>query len=204
MKSNEKVELINQTLQKLIQEKKKKKASSHDDQLLLSTLLSQLESLKEEEEEEEEEEEVGEQSNECETTQAEETEGEDADQINGGGGVGAEIGAEEIVKEIKKVKKQNLITHCLLSVMIVLTFAWQFSEVALIFKVKDGLSHPFRSVGSILTGILKPPQLKPLQNIGDNSEKEQQQHHHIEALILPELPHVHVDFSELHLNGEKH
>ncbi|KAK0573473.1 hypothetical protein LWI29_008513 [Acer saccharum] len=195
MKSNEKVELINQTLQKLIQEKKKKKkASSHDDQLLLSTLLSQLESLKEEEEEEEEE--VAEQSSECE----EETKGEYGDQINGGR---AEIGAEEIVNEIKKVKKQNLITHCLISVMIVLTVAWQFSEVALIFKVKDGLSHPFKSVGSMLTGILKPPQRKSPQNNGDDSEK-QQQHHHIDALKLTELPHVHMDFSDLHLNGEKH
>ncbi|KAK2636811.1 hypothetical protein Ddye_031603 [Dipteronia dyeriana] len=193
MKSNEKVELINQTLQKLIQEKQKKKASSHDDQLLLSTLLSQLESLKEEEEEE-----VGEQSSECETTQVEETEREDADEIYGGGGDEI-VGAEEIVNEIKKVKKQNLITHCLLSVMIVLTVAWQFSEAALIFKVKDGLSHPFRSVGGMLTGIFKPP-----QNNGDDSEKQQQLHHHIETLKLPELPHVHVDFSDLHLNGAKH
>ena len=52
---------------------------------------------------------------------------------------------DEIIKELKKVKRQNFVTHCLLSVMIVLNVAWQLSEVSLILKVKDGLSHPFRS-----------------------------------------------------------
>ncbi|KAG4990017.1 hypothetical protein AAZX31_11G256500 [Glycine max] len=62
---------------------------------------------------------------------------------NGGEGKGSKN--DEIIKELKKVKRQNFVTHCLLSVMIVLNVAWQLSEVSLILKVKDGLSHPFRS-----------------------------------------------------------
>ncbi|KAL5760213.1 hypothetical protein ACOSP7_018714 [Xanthoceras sorbifolium] len=192
MESDEKVELINQTIQKLIEEKKKKKksskdASSHDDQLILSTLLSQLESLKEEE--------VPKQSSENETTKVEEITCPSVGEVeaNGKDGGGAEIGTEGIVNELRKVRRQNLITHCLLSVMIVLTVAWQLSEVKLILKVKDGLNHPLRSVGSMLTGMLKGP-----QNNGKDAEKQ----HGMEELKMPELPHM--DLSELHLNGERH
>ncbi|CAI8598064.1 unnamed protein product [Vicia faba] len=56
---------------------------------------------------------------------------------------------DELVKEVKSVKRQNFVTHCLLSVMIVLTVAWQLSEVSLIMKVKDGINHPFRSFGNM-------------------------------------------------------
>ncbi|KAF5773687.1 hypothetical protein HanXRQr2_Chr13g0591331 [Helianthus annuus] len=36
---------------------------------------------------------------------------------------------EKILKELKKVRRQNVVTHCLLSVMILLTVTWQISEV---------------------------------------------------------------------------
>jgi uncharacterized membrane protein len=44
--------------------------------------------------------------------------------VDDGGGKGSEaVDDEEIIKEVKKVKKQNFVTHCLLSAMIVLTVA---------------------------------------------------------------------------------
>lgn len=55
-------------------------------------------------------------------------------------------GIEEMVKQLKKVQKQNTITHCLLSVMILLTVAWQVSEVSLILRVKNKLKNPFKSL----------------------------------------------------------
>ncbi|RWR87032.1 hypothetical protein CKAN_01596200 [Cinnamomum micranthum f. kanehirae] len=42
---------------------------------------------------------------------------------------GADIGAEEIVKELREIRKQNTVTHWLLSVLIVITAVWQMSEV---------------------------------------------------------------------------
>ncbi|KAK7306386.1 hypothetical protein VNO77_44324 [Canavalia gladiata] len=75
---------------------------------------------------------------------------------------------DEIMKELKKVKRQNFVTQCLVSAMIVLTVAWQLSEVSLILKVKDGLSHPFRSFGNILKGMVKVPDVNGQED--DNNE----------------------------------
>ncbi|KAI3929605.1 hypothetical protein MKX01_025773 [Papaver californicum] len=65
-----------------------------------------------------------------------------------------EKGIEEIVKELKKVQKQNSITHCLLSVLILLTVAWQVSEVSLILTVKNKFTNPFKSVGNLIKGAI--------------------------------------------------
>lgn len=73
---------------------------------------------------------------------------------------------EEIARELSKVKKQNLITHCLLSVMLVITAVWQFNEVSLLLAVRDKLSHPLRTVGDVvkrcLKGNGKRPQIEAL------------------------------------------
>ena len=84
------------------------------------------------------------------------------------GGNRGNAAAEEIVKELRAVRRQNFVTHCLLSVMIALTVAWQVSEVSLILKVKDGLTHPFKSFGSMLTGRVKYPRAD-----GQDTEKQQ-------------------------------
>jgi hypothetical protein len=76
--------------------------------------------------------------------------------VDDGGGKGSEaVDDEEIIKEVKKVKKQNFVTHCLLSAMIVLTVAWQLSEVSLVWKVKEGINHPFRSFGNMVKDTVK-------------------------------------------------
>lgn len=70
------------------------------------------------------------------------------------------IEKDEMAKEVKKVKKQNTITHCLLSAMIVLLVGWQVSGVSLILKLKgvsDGLAHPFRSIGGFFANIINRP-----------------------------------------------
>ncbi|XP_075504022.1 uncharacterized protein LOC142541368 [Primulina tabacum] len=56
---------------------------------------------------------------------------------------------DEIVEELNKVKRQNLITHGLLSAMILVTLTWQLSEVSLILKIKHVLSSPLESLGGI-------------------------------------------------------
>ncbi|CAK8567148.1 unnamed protein product [Lathyrus sativus] len=75
---------------------------------------------------------------------------------------------DEIMKEVKKVKRQNFVTHCLLSVMIVLTVAWQLSEVSLIMKVKDGINHPFRSFGNMFQEMKEKAFDMSGQNADDN------------------------------------
>ncbi|KAK4716109.1 hypothetical protein R3W88_014447 [Solanum pinnatisectum] len=106
-----------------------------------------------------------------------------------------EVKEEKVVKELRKIQKQNFITQCLLSVMIVLTLTWQLSEVSIILKMKDGLNHPFRSITSMLTGWIKgpPPVLNGRDRDLNNSAKQLK--HQVEAMSLPklkapELPHM--------------
>lgn len=61
---------------------------------------------------------------------------------------------DEIMKELKNIKRQNLITHGLLSAMIVVTLTWQLSEVSLILKIKNVLSSPLESLGGIMKRFL--------------------------------------------------
>ena len=108
-----------------------------------------------------------------------------------------EMGTEEIIKELKKVERQNSITHWLLSIMIVLILGWQLSEISLIIKLKEGLNHPFRSFGSLVMGMLKGPD--------NNNDQDETKKLHGEtpplSLKIPELPHV--ELPVLGLNGDE-
>ncbi|XP_047159405.1 uncharacterized protein LOC124829870 [Vigna umbellata] len=94
---------------------------------------------------------------------------------------------DEIMKELKKVKRQNFVTHCLLSVMIVLTVVWQVSEVSLILQLKDGLSHPFRSFGNMLKGMVKVPRVK-----GQDADDDEQllESSSLPSMIIPDMSHA--------------
>ncbi|GJT86492.1 hypothetical protein Tco_1068209 [Tanacetum coccineum] len=61
----------------------------------------------------------------------------------------------KIVKELKKLNRRSFITNCLLSAIMVLTVTWQISQVSIILKVKDGVTRPFCSAGSLFTNIIK-------------------------------------------------
>lgn len=111
------------------------------------------------------------------------------------GGGGEEIDKQEIVKELNKLKRQNTVTHWLLSTMLVLIIAWQASEVTLIWKVKHGLSNPFSYFGSLISGIFS----------GRSEQSRQDEKHQNDAypsLKLPDLPSV--ELPDIGLTAEKH
>ncbi|KAF8399979.1 hypothetical protein HHK36_015852 [Tetracentron sinense] len=118
------------------------------------------------------------------------------------GSSSTETGTEEIVRELRKVKRQNSITHWLLSVMIILTAVWQLSEVSLILAVKNRVTDPFRSFGSMVKGMLKvcgvnervEAKMKP-----SSSTKKPQ----IEAPSLPAFKIPELDLPVLGLNSEE-
>ena len=62
---------------------------------------------------------------------------------------------DKIVKELKKLNRQNFITNCLLSAILVLTVTWQISQVSIILSLKNGVTQPFRSAGSLFKSIIK-------------------------------------------------
>ncbi|MFS8001435.1 hypothetical protein Hanom_Chr13g01190361 [Helianthus anomalus] len=111
---------------------------------------------------------------------------------------------EKILKELKKVRRQNVVTHCLLSVMILLTVTWQISEVSIILKLKNGVAHPFWSIGSILLSMIKP---RRPQHDKDNDTLITEASNLIEStpvhdLKLPKLPHLELPKIDLGCNDQ--
>ncbi|XP_061959803.1 uncharacterized protein LOC133680817 isoform X2 [Populus nigra] len=148
--SAKKLELIDQAIKKLLAEKRNKETSCDDGLLpddsdqLLSKLLSELESLKGDDAKlvQSELSSATEDVNSPAIGEAVSKHGEEGPAY---GGSRENAAAEEIVKELRKV-----------------------SEVSLILKVKDGMRHPFKSFGSMLTGMLKDPRAHD-----QDSEKQQ-------------------------------
>lgn len=57
---------------------------------------------------------------------------------------------KEIAKDLKIIKKQNRITHNLLSALIVVTMIWQFGEVSVILAVREKITNPVKSIGDMI------------------------------------------------------
>lgn len=164
--SMDKVELIQQTIQKLITEDSSdsdsdgnevnKSSSSGENnrrgrrRLVLTGLLSQLDTLRGADKHQKPE--IS-----CDAEQIACADGEvehNDEPLNKTEVGSCSMDNEEIAQELKKVKKQNFITHCLLVAMIVLTITWQISEVSLLLWLKNGVTHPVKSFGSMVKGML--------------------------------------------------
>ncbi|XP_073303660.1 uncharacterized protein [Primulina huaijiensis] len=100
---------------------------------------------------------------------------------------------DEIMEELNKVKRQNLITHGLLSAMILVTLTWQLSEVSLILKIKHVLSSPLESLGGIAKRFFNG---QPKVNVNVNVQQVMKQVSSIkdkvsfESPSVPELPQL--------------
>ncbi|CAL1413560.1 unnamed protein product [Linum trigynum] len=186
MESTQKLQFLTEEIQKLIEEKKNEEEEAYGDSIslddkdrpILSRLLAELESLKGEG--------TLKQPGSSEASSPRGGESRLRNRKPGSGRNSKETDAdEELVKEIKKVKRQNFITHCLLSALIVVTVAWQVSEVSIALAVKDKLSHPVRSL---------------LSSFFPRREQDGEKKHSAEesdSIKIPELPHV-----EFRFNGE--
>ncbi|KAM7271668.1 hypothetical protein ACFE04_030882 [Oxalis oulophora] len=100
---------------------------------------------------------------------------------------GTSTSRDEIVEELKKMERQNSITHFLLSAVILLNIVWQLSEVSLILKIKHALTNPFKWVGNIIAEKLAG---RPSKN-GNSSLKQ---------LLSPSLQVPHVELPLLSSN----
>ncbi|CAN7094066.1 unnamed protein product [Brassica rapa subsp. narinosa] len=175
MESSEDVEVLSRAIEKLLDEKRKREAAGdsfiedEDDQLLLTRLISQLES-----------------PNPIQKTvvTAKDEEGESSPVSSPSKGKQEEDkrrleeSIEEIAKDIKEVKRQNKVTHILLSALIILTLTWQLSEYSMIYMMKERLTHPIRSIGGMLSGVFKG-KLLPIKNRlqGTSNDKEENNLH---------------------------
>ncbi|KAL8227453.1 hypothetical protein R6Q57_015037 [Mikania cordata] len=134
MESATRVEVIKQAIKQAMIEEEEDDDNDDRQRLILSKLMSQLES-----------------DEESKSTDGSNEEEEEEERM-----------LMMILKELKKVRKQNVITHCLLSVIIILTLGWQISAVSVILKLKDGVTHPFRTMFKALKTKNQPqPQPQP-------------------------------------------
>ncbi|XP_052186758.1 uncharacterized protein LOC127797692 [Diospyros lotus] len=181
--SKEKVELVQLAIQRLMEEQRAKKSNDDDDGdghrlLLLRRLLSELETLE------------GDGKIQQHKAPADQEDSPHSPALVGGGTESKAAndesgGNEEIAKELGKIKRQNFVTHCLLSAMIALTVVWQLSEVSLVLRLKDGLNHPFKSLGGMLAGLLKRP-IKNARN-GDKETESSDRQQQFSPLRIPEM-----------------
>lgn len=99
-----------------------------------------------------------------------------------------EVEVDKIAKELRVLRWQNTITHCLLLATIGITTFWQLSEVSLLIKVRETFSHPLKAVGNMIQGTLKGQDKKHLDEV-------------------PLLPHIdvpkfpHLEVPSLNLNS---
>lgn len=178
---NKKLEVIHETINKLIEERSKKSKEQEDDEetILFSRLLHHLDSLKKD----------------AKTTSSmlkcpTEKEEPSALAAEAGNQEVKEMEMVEIVKELRSVKRQNVITHCLLTVMIIVTTVWQVSEASILFGMKEKVTHPIRSVGDMIARSLKLKGKKPTIDAPP-----------LPPISVPELPRV--DMPYLSLNGSE-
>ncbi|KAH7683207.1 hypothetical protein IHE45_05G168100 [Dioscorea alata] len=160
------LELVHIAIQQLLDERKKNKKGlvadeDEDESKLLCKLLTQLELLEKDHKN----------GNKEETSR---NSGEN------------DVRIDEVVKEIKGVKRQNKITHCLLSVLIIATAFWQLSEVSILLAVKEKLSNPVKAIGDLFKGVLKGQNNKPLTE---------------PPPMHPQLPHVNIPALSLNNNA---
>ncbi|KAE8654438.1 hypothetical protein F3Y22_tig00117048pilonHSYRG00257 [Hibiscus syriacus] len=182
MESNQDMETMKEAIHRLIEEKRIKDTSSDvnlsqdDEQQLLSRLLSQLESLKE-----------------GSSTSLDKPITKTGNEEENGEKRAEE---EDIVKELKAVRRQNTITHCLLSALIVVTLIWEFSEVSMFLKLQNGLNHPFKSFGNWFAGMLSSRGVTDGSGTDSNDDDPM-----LPSVRMPELPHV--EFPPMGSNGEQ-
>ncbi|XP_078434510.1 uncharacterized protein LOC144705618 [Wolffia australiana] len=100
-----------------------------------------------------------------------------------GGAAAEQRRTDELAAELRKLKRQNTITHCLLTAMIVITGTWQLSEVSLLLILKNRLTSPFKSAANLLGKVLKGGRSLPeLQILSPDSNQLQ-----IEGSLVPPI-----------------
>ncbi|KAJ8634177.1 hypothetical protein MRB53_027513 [Persea americana] len=201
----DRAELLHLAIQKLRQEEEEEdeekrnkiftssQEEEEEDRRLLARLLSQLESRKDDN--------IDQSELSTETKALISSGPEGASAKDDKGSEGADIGMEEIVKELRVIRKQNTVTHWLLSVLIVVTAVWQMSEVSLLLYLKDSVKHPFKAIGGLITGSLGCS--NEYDATKSNSSSKQ---HQIESIPLPHQMKMSellsMEMSSLDLNGQ--
>lgn len=151
------------------------------DRDLLLRLLDQLNSLKAERGQ-----------NECENNLPTDDRNSDTEH-HGSGKIGGQVRHEEVMEEIRKLKKQNKFTNLILGLILGSNVIWRLLELSAALLIRKQISNPFKLIGSLIGGNDRGP---VTQKNGI--------HNHMAYLLpsveapaiprfeLPQLPHIEV------------
>ncbi|OAY68322.1 uncharacterized protein LOC109726141 [Ananas comosus] len=168
-KKRRKKELIQEAFQQLMEGKKQKQkqkgfeAEEEEEDLLISRLLIKLDSVERDGDsirsfENSHEQEVPEPESKPESASVRNVRNVRKSRTE-------EAALNEMAKDLRRVKRQNFITHCLLSVIVVGIAVWQFNEVSFLLAVKEKFSNPLRAVGDAIKGSIKWRKKKKKQKL---------------------------------------
>ncbi|KAG6528432.1 uncharacterized protein LOC122039817 [Zingiber officinale] len=101
---------------------------------------------------------------------------------------------DAIAEEIRGVRKQNLVTHRLLSALIVVTLVWQLNEVSLLLMARQKLRNPLKAIGDAVKGLVRGCGGRRLQ-------KQQIETNGLPPVPVPDLTRV--DLPPLDLDGRR-
>ncbi|XP_057833809.1 uncharacterized protein LOC131044496 [Cryptomeria japonica] len=62
------------------------------------------------------------------------------------------VTGKDVIREIRNVKKQNMLTHVALGIILVSGTLWRLSELFLAFKIRRTIIHPLEAIGGLLGG----------------------------------------------------
>lgn len=62
---------------------------------------------------------------------------------------------DAIAEEMRAVRRQNLVTHRLLSALIVMSAVWQLKEVSLLLMAREKLRHPLKAIVDAVKGLVQ-------------------------------------------------
>lgn len=143
------------------------------DRDLLFRLLDQVNSLKAERGQ-----------NECENSLPRD-DGNSDTELHGRDKIGGQVRNEEVREEIRKVKKQNKLTHLILGIILASNVIWGFSELSVALLIRKKVNNPFRLIGSLMTGNFRRP-------VTENHSSHNHKGHLLPHVEAPAIPHFEV------------
>lgn len=104
-------------------------------------------------------------------------------ELHGSDEIGGQVKIEEVIEEIRKVKKQNKFTHLILGIILASNMVWRISELVVAVLIRRQISNPFKLIGGLISG-----------NLGGSITQNHSSHNYRAPLLprveTPTIPHL--------------
>ncbi|GLJ43798.1 hypothetical protein SUGI_0911810, partial [Cryptomeria japonica] len=66
--------------------------------------------------------------------------------------IGVIVTEKDLIREIRFVKKQNMVTHAALGIMLMSSTMWRSSQLFVALRIRNKINHPLKTIGDIISG----------------------------------------------------